>query len=339
MNNNSRKNKNVNNDNKIQVKHGYISLQEASKILPYSQEYISLLARRGKIHAKKFGRNWYTTKDAGEEYLKKQGISIIIPKEFFPSYIGKITRPVLTPFYLSKEDISKIEVPGEMEEQKEKEVILKEEKIQIEKPEIEVAKKPEVKKIEEISKPPEKISPKSYRLKLITGLAIILCFIITSIFYTLSPKDEKIAFSSCLKEKTSKTIIGLKNFIIKTPEEKKLAEKIKPGEIFLFEREFSNLEENIVGDVKVRFGGFRKEFGLEKPQIEEKENGVVIVPKDLTDGEKFKKELETSFADKVNIETDESGKSGIIKPVFAAPPFNEQSYLYMMVPVEEKKTP
>ncbi len=127
----------------------FISLAETSIFSPYSQEYLSLLARKEKIFAKKFGRNWYTTKDAGEEYLKKQGISIIIPKEFFPSYIGKITRPVLTPFYLSKEDISKIEVPGEMEEQKEKEVILKEEKIQIEKPEIEVAKKPEVKKIEE----------------------------------------------------------------------------------------------------------------------------------------------------------------------------------------------
>jgi Fic family protein len=37
--------------------------------LPYSQEYISLLARQGKIDAHKEGRNWFTTKKAIEEYI------------------------------------------------------------------------------------------------------------------------------------------------------------------------------------------------------------------------------------------------------------------------------
>jgi hypothetical protein len=36
---------------------------------PYGQEYISLLARTGKIDAYKEGRNWYTTKEAIEEYM------------------------------------------------------------------------------------------------------------------------------------------------------------------------------------------------------------------------------------------------------------------------------
>jgi Fic family protein len=36
---------------------------------PYSQEYISLLARQGKIDAHKEGRNWFTTKKAIEEYM------------------------------------------------------------------------------------------------------------------------------------------------------------------------------------------------------------------------------------------------------------------------------
>ena len=35
----------------------------------YSQEYISLLARTGKIDAYKEGRNWYTTKEAVEDYI------------------------------------------------------------------------------------------------------------------------------------------------------------------------------------------------------------------------------------------------------------------------------
>lgn len=38
--------------------------------LPYGQEYISLLARQGKIDAHKEGRNWFTTKEAVENYIK-----------------------------------------------------------------------------------------------------------------------------------------------------------------------------------------------------------------------------------------------------------------------------
>lgn len=36
---------------------------------PYGQEYVSLLARRGKIDAYKEGRNWLTTKAAIEDYM------------------------------------------------------------------------------------------------------------------------------------------------------------------------------------------------------------------------------------------------------------------------------
>ena len=40
--------------------------------LPYGQEYISLLARQGKIDAYKEGRNWLTSKQAVENYFNKQ---------------------------------------------------------------------------------------------------------------------------------------------------------------------------------------------------------------------------------------------------------------------------
>lgn len=39
----------------------YISLSEAAKLSPYSQEYLSLRARQGKLRAIKQGRNWVTT--------------------------------------------------------------------------------------------------------------------------------------------------------------------------------------------------------------------------------------------------------------------------------------
>lgn len=37
---------------------------------PYSQEYVSLLARRGKIDAFKEGRNWLTTRQAVKDYME-----------------------------------------------------------------------------------------------------------------------------------------------------------------------------------------------------------------------------------------------------------------------------
>lgn len=50
---------------------GYISLKEATKYCNYSLEYLSLLARKGKLPAVKFERNWMTTREAIDNYLKK----------------------------------------------------------------------------------------------------------------------------------------------------------------------------------------------------------------------------------------------------------------------------
>ncbi|MCK4491771.1 MAG: Fic family protein [Candidatus Altiarchaeales archaeon] len=51
---------------------GYINLAEASKDSPYSQEYLSLLARKGRIEAIKLGRNWHVKKEAINEYIKSK---------------------------------------------------------------------------------------------------------------------------------------------------------------------------------------------------------------------------------------------------------------------------
>lgn len=46
----------------------WIPLAQAAKGTTYSQEYLSLLARQGRIEAIKRGRNWYTTRKAVKEY-------------------------------------------------------------------------------------------------------------------------------------------------------------------------------------------------------------------------------------------------------------------------------
>lgn len=50
-------------------KANFIPLREIAGQTPYSQEYLSLLARRGKIEAVKLDRIWYTTPKAIENYL------------------------------------------------------------------------------------------------------------------------------------------------------------------------------------------------------------------------------------------------------------------------------
>jgi Fic family protein len=46
----------------------WVQLREACVGTPYSQEYLSLLARLGRIEATKRGRNWYTTRRAIKAY-------------------------------------------------------------------------------------------------------------------------------------------------------------------------------------------------------------------------------------------------------------------------------
>ena len=48
----------------------WISLREAAEGTPYSQEYLSLLARSGRIDAIKKGRVWVTTRNAVDEYRR-----------------------------------------------------------------------------------------------------------------------------------------------------------------------------------------------------------------------------------------------------------------------------
>lgn len=53
------------------IKAHFISLAEAAKMSPYSQDYLNVLARRGAIPAFKLKRNWVITKEALLRYIKE----------------------------------------------------------------------------------------------------------------------------------------------------------------------------------------------------------------------------------------------------------------------------
>ena len=48
----------------------WISLAQAAEGTPYSQEYLSLLARKGRLEAIKRGRVWLTTRQAVSDYRR-----------------------------------------------------------------------------------------------------------------------------------------------------------------------------------------------------------------------------------------------------------------------------
>lgn len=66
----------------------YISLKEAIKHCDYSQDYLKLRARQGKLKAVKIGRNWVTTKEWVEEYANQPAR--------LTHQLRKTERPVLT---------------------------------------------------------------------------------------------------------------------------------------------------------------------------------------------------------------------------------------------------
>jgi len=51
----------------------WIPLREAAELVSYSQDYLSLLARTGKLEAIKRDRVWHTTRRALEAYVISLG--------------------------------------------------------------------------------------------------------------------------------------------------------------------------------------------------------------------------------------------------------------------------
>ena len=66
------------------MQESYLSMKQAAKITPYEQDYLSLLARRGELRAKKIGRNWFTRVEWLNAYLSdKKPNQIIKEKKVF----------------------------------------------------------------------------------------------------------------------------------------------------------------------------------------------------------------------------------------------------------------
>ncbi|HIP97078.1 MAG TPA: DNA-binding protein [Anaerolineae bacterium] len=59
-------------DQLVEDKHELISLAEAARRYGFSQDYLSKLARKGRLKAQKIGRNWVTTPADVEQYIRSR---------------------------------------------------------------------------------------------------------------------------------------------------------------------------------------------------------------------------------------------------------------------------
>lgn len=59
----------------------FITMAQAADICPYEQGYLSLLARRGQLKAKKIDGKWHTTLEWLNEYINKMKPELLIKKE------------------------------------------------------------------------------------------------------------------------------------------------------------------------------------------------------------------------------------------------------------------
>ena len=92
----------------------YISLQEASSRCPYSQEYLSLRARQGKLKALKLGRNWVCTKEWLQEYVESSGNHN--KKEI--RQLADVDPPRNLPIYAPDAEMWEDEIPEDIARQK-----------------------------------------------------------------------------------------------------------------------------------------------------------------------------------------------------------------------------
>ena len=69
----------------------FISLQEATKYCSYSQPYLRLRARQGKLKAVKFGKSWFIRKEWLAHYLDTRAIRSLKEINLFSSFASART--------------------------------------------------------------------------------------------------------------------------------------------------------------------------------------------------------------------------------------------------------
>jgi hypothetical protein len=321
----------------------YISLQKATEYCEYSQEYLSLRARQGKLKAVKIGRNWVTKKEWLEGYLKifnnKNGQKIISqkkseflikkPKDFLPLPKEKFSFPTIKQYsFLNR----KFSIP-----------LVKHQPILI--------------KSYSFQKKSDFFLSKKIGLGLAKTLLIIFLIsggvfvfqkfeaknfikksasdISQDIFLiskTMDLKDVQAANVIAFKEYGKWLLQSLKNLptnITKSYSavDKFVEKKLKGG--YQYAINFLNPKKEIAQEKNIPSPSGPEELLQEQPK-----EGMVVLPQtDKDKEEEIVKKVKDSFSDEVKVEIkDES--SGVITPIFRGEKEGDK-YFYVLVPLKD----
>jgi len=345
----------------------YISLQEAAKYCRYSQEYLSLRARQGKLRAVKLGRNWVTKKEWLEEYITQieeynkdsYYISLQEASKYYAysqEYLslrarqGKLRAVKLGRNWVTKKEWLE-EYLAEVEEYKESLKVK------------EVREVKEVKKVERKVLPPEnlpvgklderefaKIRPLPlpvFRFGFAFGLVLVL--LVTGVIFGRTFLENvfediyALGKAGDVIEGTSESVkslvvaIGKGGASISTDPLgtfKKYGQWVG-DQVFTLGKGLKRIPEKFVQGFKLIAKLWQKpEKIVEEPIIPEpgEKEGMVVIPSTEED-ELIKERIKLAFSDEVRIEPEDRA-SGIIIPIFKKKEGEE--YMYVLVPVKEE---
>ena len=359
--------KNEETDKKLQP------LRALAKEGPYSLSYLSNLVQRKKLKAKKIGRNYLSSKEWLNEYLEKHAqdrvLSTLAPKGRLAERSG--APRMAPPSAEAKIDVDDLSdkiatriISAGMGERAARPVAFKKTRRGWR-----VLKKVLPKRLE-YRLVLTAVSTIIFSLLLVKAaptaadnLANIFnyaylypWFKITKIDETLIPEKEAAAILvDSLNDSGLSRVAGKKEYakgsepleeMVMTAEER--AKQDARQSINYFKDRYVRIAGFIInGGKKVYFGFLElinpvvledESFGVKKPEPEKKEEpGALVVPyKDKKQAETMQEQVDRMFSDEVTVAPDESGRSGIIKPVFGGE-ISSQKYLYMMVPVNEEE--
>ncbi len=341
-------------------KENYISLQEATKYCNYSQEYLSLRARQGKLEAIKLDRNWMTKREWVEKYMAKteeynNSLEALKAKNF-----KKVKKEIWPPANLPI---------GEFDEREFAEIM----PLQIKEPVIGVCPVEKIRKTTLLLKLRSiRISSTGFRFAFATVLVFVLLIaggvLVFPNFVKQNLKGLTINYNlplTYILEETGEVIVEEVRYatsqvtkgsfftVINSQGIFKeyicwLSDTIKTGTLTFVE------EIRYIADAFRQTGryisqSFKKAYWFVTrpwrislsqeeriteeqivPELGEKEGMVVILSTE--DDEETKEKIKTAFSDEVRVEP-EDDSSGIIIPIFRDREGEE--YLYVLVPVKD----
>ncbi len=279
----------------------YISLSEAAELTKYSQDYISLLCRQGKLKGVKLGRNWVTTKKWIYDYIgkireqKEEAVFDKAETENETKSEDINSGGTLSPKFSAIDKNLSFESSNEQ--------ILESDKSAEEKP----------------APTSENRNGKNYffPFKAITFGGFFVAAIAVCFVFFETPAFSKIGLYDILLEKINFAKIGLFNNSVFEKENRNFV----PMADEFSEKGKVNGVENSVGE-----GG----------SDNDEKNGLIVIPLEGEGGseenKKLIEKLSSGFSDDVDIKPNEDGTSGIINPKDNP----DEKYLYLMVPVEEE---